>query len=202
MSVTVMRSFLAAVALLAGAGLPACAGAPVDMSGGLAGGQAASAHADLHRTAARLRALVDEEGWRLGGAGVMARLIRGHDGSTQQAVAHYLEAVEETPAAALAQDARRVSALSRETATLAMRAASAGANRDDDLAGALAAVEGALAAVRRAQGFFVAAADAAQAVDEPMTRAFADLGEAEQGLARAADALAERRWAARLGAVS
>jgi hypothetical protein len=196
MFLPVMRSVLAAAAL------SACAGAPVDMSGGLTGGQAASTHADLRRTAASLRALVDEEGWSLGGAGLMARLIRGHDGSTEHAVERYLEAVDDTPSAALTQDARRVSVLSRETASLAIRAASAGESSDGDLAGDLAAVEGALAAVRCAQGFFVAAADAAQAVDEPMTRAFADLGEAEQGLARAADALAERRWAARLGAVS
>jgi len=201
-SVKVMRSCLAASALLAAGGLAACAGAPMDMSAGFNGASGATAQAELHRTASRLRTLIDAEGWNLGEPGLMSRLIRGHDSTGERAVARYLDAAGDSPPAALAADAGRVSDLSRETAALAMRAASAANTGPDALASDLAAVEGALAAVRRARVFFTAAAGEAEADDMRLTAAFTDLGEAEQHLALAADALAERRWAVRHGAVS
>jgi hypothetical protein len=201
-SVNMMRSCLAAAVLLAPGGLAACAGAPMDMSSGFNGAAGQSAQAELHRSASRLRALVESEGWTLGETGLMSRLIRGHTSTSDRAVARYLDAVEGGPSAALAMDAARVTELTRETAALAMRAASASTTGADALASDLAAVEGALAAMRRAKVFFTAAAEEAQADGERLTSAFSGLSEAEQYLALAADALAERRWAVRHGAVS
>ncbi len=201
-STKVMRSCLVAGALLAAGGLAGCAGAPMDMSAGFNGASAPAAQAELHRTAARLRTMIETQGWSLGETRLMSRLIRGHDSSGDRAVARYLEAIEDSPSDALAVDAGMVADLSRETASLALRAASGRDAGADTLASDLAVVESALAAVRRAKVFFTAAAGEAQADDARVTAAFVELGEAEQHLALAADALAERRWAVRHGAVS
>lgn len=201
-SVKMMRSCLAASALFAAGGLAACAGAPMDMSAGLNAGSGATSHAELRSSASRLRTLVEAEGWSLGESGLMSRLIRGHNSSGDRAVARYLDAAEGNSSAVLASDLAQLTGLSRDTALLAMRAASAANPGTDVLAADLAAVEGALAAVRRAKGFFAAAAEEAQTSGEHVDAAFLQLGEAEQHLALAADALAERRWAVRHGAVS
>ncbi len=201
-SILMMRSCLAASALLAAGGLAACAGAPMDMSSGFNGAAGQSAQADVQRSAARLRTHIESEGWSLGETGLMSRLIRGHTSTSDRAVARYLAVIDDNPSAALALDAAQVTDLTRETAALAMRAASARQAGADSLAADLAAVEGALAAVRRAKAFFTAAAEEAEADDAGLTAAFTELSEAEQHLALAADALAERRWAVRHGAVS
>ncbi|MCH8490546.1 MAG: hypothetical protein LAT81_11540 [Oceanicaulis sp.] len=174
----------------------------MDMSAGFNGAPAQSTQAELHRTASRLRTLIESEGWSLGETGLMSRLIRGHHSTSDRAVARYLDGIEVSPSIALTTDAARVTSLTREAAVLGMRAASASNAAADGLSSDLAAVEGALAAVRQAKGFFTAAAEEAQADGERLTAAFSDLGEAEQHLALAADALAERRWAVRHGAVS
>ncbi|WBQ09340.1 hypothetical protein L2D01_10575 [Hyphomonadaceae bacterium ML37] len=200
--VKVMRSCLTASALLACVSLGACAGAPIDMSAGLNGAPGQAVHAELHQSATSLRTLIDDEGWTLGDTPLLARLIRGQDSSGDRAVARYLDAAEDNPSAVLAADLERLAGLSRQTAMLAMRAASASDAGPEALAADLAAVEGALAAVRRAQGFFLSVAEEAEAESGRLTGALSDLDEAEQHLALAADALAERRWATRLGAVS
>ncbi|MGY6627329.1 MAG: hypothetical protein ACXIVL_02335 [Oceanicaulis sp.] len=197
-----MRSCLAASALFAAGGLAACAGAPMDMSAGLSAGSGATSHAELRSSASRLRTLVEAEGWNLGEPGLMSRLIRGHNSTGDRAVSRYLDTAEGDSSVVLASDLAQLTGLSRDTASLAMRAASGANPGTDVLAADLAAVEGALAAVRRAKGFFTAAAQEAEADDEGLTAAFTDLSEAEQHLALAADALAERRWAVRHGAVS
>lgn len=174
----------------------------MDMSAGFNGASGGTAQADLHRTASRLRSHIESEGWSLGETGLMSRLIRGHNSTSERAVARYLEAAEDNPSQVLASDAALVTDMSRETAALALRAASARQTGADNLAADLAAVEGALAAVRRAKTFFSAAAEEAEADGERLTAAFNELSQAEQHLALAADALAERRWAVRHGAVS
>lgn len=172
------------------------------MSAGFNGVSGDAAHAELHQSASRLRFLVEDQGWTLGETPLLARLIRGHSSTRERAVTRYLDAVDGNPSTVLAADAARLTQASQQTASLAMRAASAANAGPEALAADLAAVEGALAAVRRAKGFFTAAAGEAQADGERLITAFSDLGEAEQHLALAADALAERRWAPRLGAVS
>ncbi|MCC5995428.1 MAG: hypothetical protein JJU18_03530 [Oceanicaulis sp.] len=202
----VMRPVLAAIALLAacvpGASLlTACAGAPVDMSAGLTNG--AGQRSDVRQSASELRALVEDEGWTLtGGTPLLSRLIRGSAPDSAPAVTRYIETAGEGASARLIADAGRVTALSRRTADRALAAAAEPGAGPERLAGDLASVEGALAAVRRAKVFFTAAADKAEADDEHLTSAFSELHEAEQHLALAADALAERRWAVRHGAVS
>lgn len=141
-SVWVMRSCLTASALLISTGLAACAGAPMDMSAGFNGASDATAHAELHQSASRLRFLVEDQGWTLGGTPLMARLIRGHDSTGERAVARYLDAVEGNPAAVLSADAGRLTQASHQTASLAMRAASAPNAGPEALAADLAAVEG------------------------------------------------------------
>jgi len=199
--VKVMRSCLTASALLACVSLGACAGAPIDMSAGLNGAPGQAVHAELHQSATSLRTLIDDEGWTLGDTPLLARLIRGQDSSGDRAVARYLDTADGDASAVLAADAARLTQASQQTASLAMRAASASNAGAETLAADLAAVEGALAAVRRAKGFFASVAEEAQASGERWNAALSELGEAEQHLALAADALAERRWAARLGAV-
>lgn len=182
--------------------LAACAGAPMDMSAGLNNGASVTRASEVRHSAIELRTLIETEGWVLnGGTPLMARLIRG-SAPGETSLARYLDAAQDPVSEQMTEDARRVADLTRQTVRLALDAAGQRGAGPDYLAADLAAVEGALTAVRRSGRFFAAAAGEAGSDSETLMRALTDLDKAEHDLALAADALAERRWALRTGAVS
>ena len=99
----------------------------------------------------------------------------------------------------LAVQTRSLSELAIAVASADGRLPQAGLSRD------IAASESALGAVRRASDFFEAVGREAgldDAQGAALSSAVSALREAGAGLARGADALAERRWAARSGLFS
>jgi len=198
--------FAAATALCAG-----CTTAPIDMSAADPVEAEALAQQDsLRDAAAVLTALVDDNGWSQSdnpaeaARALLGRLIGGGDGAEDEdsAVAIYLENHGEPFRAAVA-DVEMLAERTRALAALAISVASSdGRLPQAGLARDIAASESALGAVRRAEGFFSAVrdeADLSEDEDAAFASALSALSEAETRLARGADALAERRWAARTG---
>ncbi len=172
--------------------------------------EAMAQQAALRAAAAELTALVDDSGWSQGAnpaeaaRAMLGRLIGGGDESQGEAspVAAYIDA-HEAPFRAAVADVEMLAERTRSLAVLAIAVASAdGRLPQAGLARDIAASESALGAVRRAEGFFGAVRDEADLTEEEdaaFSSALSALREAEIGLARGADALAERRWAARSG---
>jgi hypothetical protein len=198
--------FIAASALCAG-----CTSAPIDMSAAdPLESEALVQQAELRAAAAELTALVEDNGWSQtanpaeAARALLGRLIGGGEApdDADDAVASYL-ARHDSPFHAAVADIETLAARTRGLAGLAITVASVdGRLPQAGLARDIAASETALGAVRRAEGFFQAVGrDAALSEDQQAAFAVAlsGLREAEAGLARGADALAERRWAARSG---
>lgn len=172
--------------------------------------EALGQQAALRTAASELTALVEDSGWSESAnpadaaRAVLGRLIGGGGASGDEAspVATYLEGRDAPYRAAIA-DLGELTERTRGLAALAIAVASAdGRLPQAGLARDIAASESALGAVRRAEGFFQAVRDAAELnaeEDAAFASALSALGAAESNLARGADALAERRWAARSG---
>lgn len=200
-------SFFAAVsAVCAG-----CTTAPIDMStADPIESEALAQQASLRTAASELAALVNDNGWSQGenpaeaARAMLGRLIGGggDDEDQDSPVATYIGG-HEAPFRAAVADIEMLAERTRNLATLAIAVASAdGRLPQAGLARDIAASESALGAVRRAEGFFGAVRDQADLTEEEdaaFSSALSALREAETGLARGADALAERRWAARSG---
>lgn len=190
-----------------------CTSAPIDMSASdPLEAEALDHQAALRSGAARLVETVEGNGWSVSAnpaeaaRAILGRLIGGEDSGDAEgpadAVATYL-AGQDAPFQSAVSDVEALSSLTRDVTTLAIAVASSdGRLPQAALARDIAASENALGAVRRAAAFFEAVGEQA-AFSEEQTEAFSSalsgLKEAEAGLARGADALAERRWAARSG---
>ena len=194
--------------------LAGCTSAPIDMSAaGPVELDALDEQDVLRERADQLAMLVDEEGWSISAnpaeaaRNLLGRLIGGDRGDQEpvSAVETYL-ARHDAPFRAAVSDVEDLSQRSRDVAGLAITVASAdGRLPQASLARDIAAAERALGAVRRAKAFFNAVGEAAafgEAEREAYANALSGLREAEAALARGADALAERRWAARTGLFS
>lgn len=195
---------------LSAATMSGCASAPIDMLGAPQG-EAVAGQIELRSAANALADRLEQAGWTVSATPAEAtrsffdRLLGGGDEDEAEPqddpVALYLATAStpetvEADIAGLIEDSNDVAAQSLSVAS------------SDDALGArtladdLAAVERALGAVRRANGFFeavLAQGDwderAAYALEAQLENARAS----ETRLAASADALAERRWAARSG---
>lgn len=193
-------------------GCAACSSAPIDMrAADPLEREALAQQGELRTAAADLSNLVETKGWAVSdnasdaARAMLQRLIGGQgDGEAARAstVAAYLDAHDDPAAAAqadlggLADNALRVAQLAIVVASADGSLPQAGLARD------IAASESALGAVRRAEAFFKAVrseADLNEAQAGQISASLTTLREAENALARGADALAERRWAARNG---
>ena len=206
--VTVRKLGLAACASVVSLLAVGCASAPISIDPDTASTAGeARPQTELRSLAAAVEVRIRENGWTLrpaasdGARRLLGRLIGG--GSPQPVaengsdpVALYLTRNPADAAlvdmAELMGDAAALGGLVAEVAAFERGLDAASLNLD------IAAAEGALAAVRRAAAFFEAVGDASD-LDGDREAVFdaqlADLRRAQRGLALAADALAERRWA-------
>jgi hypothetical protein len=188
-----------------------CTTAPIDMSAvDPLEAEALVQQASLRDAAADLSALVDDNGWSQSAnpaeaaRAVLGRLIGGSDGEEAEdsAVELYIQG-HDAPFRAAIADIEMLSERTRALAVLAITVASAdGRLPQAGLARDIAASESALGAVRRAEDFFGAVGEQSDLSEEERAayaNALSALRAAEVNLARGADALAERRWAARSG---
>ncbi|MFN3835411.1 MAG: hypothetical protein ACK4NO_05885 [Glycocaulis sp.] len=198
----VLRASLAALFL----GCAACASQPMDIAARNQPEIPVSAQEDLRTAVAALRThQAAAGGWSLGGdgsaRGMMGRLIGG-GASRGDAVGDYLDAAGTSPSAHLAGDIVLAARLSRDIAEAAHVVVSTRTALPESLlVRDIHEVESVIAAMRRARTFFQAVAvdnraefSASQrvTVSEALTR----LDGAIAALVEAADALADRRWAA------
>ncbi|MCH8521327.1 hypothetical protein [Glycocaulis sp.] len=193
-------------------GCAACASQPMDIAARTPAEIPVSAQEDLRTAIAALRTRQAEAGgWTLGGdgsaRGLLGRLVGGTSAQTDT-IATYLDEAGTSPASYLAGDIVLAAGLADDVA----EAASVVASTRTPLPEALLArditdVEGVIASMRRARTFFQAVTVDERAgfnstervtVSEALTR----LDAAIAALSAAADALADRRWAARNQPVS
>lgn len=205
--VTVMRARLGILAVLTGAALAtACVSQPVDIAARSQSAIPVSAQEDLRTAIATFRMRQSEAGgWTLGGdgtaRGLLGRLVGGAP-ETRDAAAEYIEQAGEALPSYLAGDIVLASGLVDDVAGAAGVVASTSTPLPESLlVRDIAEVESVLAAARRARTFFQAIS-----VDEragltsnqrvTLSEALRRLDDAIAGLVTAADALADRRWAA------
>ena len=199
-------AFILTAALCAG-----CTSAPIDMSAAdPLEAPALDSQAALREQARVVVSRVETNGWSQSddpadaARALLGRLIGGGGDEVMRddAVARYL-AAHEAPFRAAVADIESLSEQTRTLSRLAVDVASAdGSLSQAGLSRDIAASESALGAVRRAAGFFEAVgreASLSEAEAAALSSALSALREAGAGLARGADALAERRWAARSG---
>jgi hypothetical protein len=196
---------------LSAAAMSGCASAPIDMLSA-APGEAVADQVELRSAANALADRIDQAGWTLSATPAEARrsflnrLIGGRsdEGEAEpedDAVTLYLASVS-TPQAVEADLISLIDGaddVAAQTLTVASSDDALGARA---LADDLAAVERALGAVRRATAFFDAVLAQGGWDDASVFGLAAQLETAraaETRLAASADALAERRWAARSG---
>ena len=197
--------------LAAAAACAGCTSAPIDMSASdPVEAQALDQQAALRSQARALVSRVEDNGWSVSAdpaeaaRALLGRLIGGvrDEASRDDAVAAYLSG-HDAPFRAAVADVESLSAQTRNLSRLAIAVASAdGRLPQAGLSRDIAASESALGAVRRAADFFqeVGREAGLNAQEEAaLASAVSALREAEAELARGADALAERRWAARSG---
>jgi len=202
-----IRAFALVCAIPVMAFIAGCASAPVDF---MRFGQPEMAPAQerLRQESADFVSLIDDSGWAQasvnGGGAVsfLSRLISGGDGDedSQSLEAAYLEALDGAPAGeAMIADINRLAAGAERIAELAVDIASAPAHLShQSLARDVMATENALSAARRSAAFFRAVRAKAELADASGVNASLNALEAAiSALALSADALAERRWAAR-----
>ena len=190
-----------------------CTSAPIDMSAAdPVEAQALERQSDLRTEARALVSRVEENGWSVSddpaeaARALLGRLIGGgRQAARDDAVAAYL-ANHDDPFRAAVADIESLAVQTRSLSELAIAVASAdGRLPQAGLSRDIAASESALGAVRRAADFFEAVGREAGLNDAQraaLSSAVSALREAGAGLARGADALAERRWAARSGLFS
>lgn len=184
----------------------ACASQPIDLATRGEPGIPVSAQEDLRTAMSALRTRQAEAGgWTLGGdgsaRGLMGRLIGG-GGTRNDTVGDYLQAAGGDPASWLAGDIVLAAGLAADVAEAAQVVASTRAPLPENLlVRDISEVESAISAMRRARTFFQAVAVDERAgfsgsqrvtVSEALTR----LDGSISALVNAADALADRRWAA------
>lgn len=192
--------------LIVALGCASCASQPMDIAARQQAEVPVSAQEDLRTALAALRARQAEAGgWTLGSdgtaRGLMGRLVGG---ATPQAdtIGSYLEGAGSNPSAYLAGDIVLAAGLALEVAEAAQVVASTrSALPEALLVRDIADVEGAMSSMRRARTFFQAVAidDRAEfsasqrvTISEALTRLDGSIA----ALVSAADALADRRWAA------
>ncbi|KPP82613.1 MAG: hypothetical protein HLUCCA04_00725 [Oceanicaulis sp. HLUCCA04] len=192
---------------LAGASLLcACVSAPVDFASRSPDAVPVSAQEDLRTAIAAFRTQQDEAGgWTLGGdgsaRGLLGRLVGGAP-SQGDAIADYADAAGDNLPAYLAGDIVLASDLVEDVAGAANTVAGTAAPLPETLlVRDIAGVESVLSAARRARTFFQAVSvddRAALTANQRVTisEALHRLDDAISGLVGAADALADRRWAA------
>lgn len=165
------------------------------------------AEARLRAQASRLSNLVDDEGWTLSAGPADAarqffsRLVNGGDAeaATADPVNVYIEAQGANATLAFHEDLAQLAALAQgvSEAALLVSESERGLGQST-LTQDLASAEGALGAVRRAEEFFIAVSghlDSSADADH-IAQSLQALEQEKARLADAADALAERRWAA------
>ena len=196
---------------LSAATLSSCASAPIDMLGAPQG-EATAGQVELRSAANALADRLEEAGWTLGATpaetrrSFFDRLIGGGSDEDEgepkdDPVTLYL-ATASTPQAVEADLARLIDGADDVAAQTLSVASSDDALSARTLADDLAAVERALGAVRRATAFFeavLAQGGWEEAAAYALTAQLETARAAETRLAASADALAERRWAARSG---
>ena len=184
----------------------ACASQPIDLAARGQPGIPVSAQEDLRTAMSALRTRQAEAGgWTLGGdgsaRGLMGRLIGG--GATRNdTVGDYLQAAGGDPASWLAGDIVLAAGLATDVAEAAQVVASTRTPLPENLlVRDISEVESAISAMRRARTFFQAVAvderagfSASQRVT--VSESLTHLDGAIAALVSAADALADRRWAA------
>lgn len=195
------------MAALAGTlALSACVSQPVDLAARSEAAVPISAQEDLRTAIAAFRMRQAEAGgWTLGGdgsaRGLLGRLVGGSAGQGDP-IADYLDDAGDSLPAYLAGDIVLASDLVQDVAGAANVVASASVDLPESLlVRDISEVESVLAAARRARTFFQAAS-----VDDraglgsnqrvTVSEALRRLDQAIAGLVGAADALADRRWAA------
>ncbi|EAP91539.1 hypothetical protein OA2633_05156 [Oceanicaulis sp. HTCC2633] len=202
---TVFRTLGLVVGLCTCSLAAGCASQPITLG---ADSQAdIEAEARLRSQAARLSALVDEEGWTLTAGPADAarqffsRLINGGEDADAQSdpVSLYVEAQGANVVLAFHEDIAQLTTLAQGVADAADNVSeSAQGLGQATLTQDLASAEGALGAVRRAEDFFKAVSEGfgPDADEAQIAQALSLLAAEKTRLADAADALAERRWAA------
>ena len=190
-----------------------CTSAPIDMSAAdPVEAPAMERQSALRAEAGALVSRVEDNGWSLSAdpteaaRAFLGRLIGGgEDAARDDAVAAYL-ADHDDPFRAAVADIEALAAQTRSLSGLAVAVAGAdGRLPQEELSEDIAASERALGAVRRAADFFQAVgrkADLNDAQEAALSSTVSALRESAAGLAEGADALAERRWAARSGLFS
>ncbi len=182
-----------------------CASQPIALGADTEAGLAAETQ--LRTQSQTVNALVEDEGWSLSAAPAAAaraffgRLINGASDEEAAAdpVSVYVDAQGDEMVQALNSDLGRLISLTRDIADAAEAIASSEQRLGQaSLTRDLASAESALGSVRRAQEFFLAVSDRLDEADalsgyEPSLQT---LDAEKTRLANAADALAERRWAA------
>lgn len=205
--VTVKRSHLVMSGMLAAMTLAtACVSQPVDIAARGSAAMPVSAQEDLRTAIATFRMRQNEAGgWTLGGdgtaRGLLGRLVGGAP-EEEDAAAAYLEQAGEALPSYLAGDIVLASGLVDDVASAALVVASTRTPLPETLlVRDIAEVESVLAAARRARTFFQAVSvddraglDANQRVT--LSEALSRLDTSIAHLVGAADALADRRWAA------
>jgi len=205
-----MRTVIRTLGLVVGlcsctAALTACASQPIAL--GAESQVDIEAEARLRTQASRLSTLVDDEGWTLSAGPADAareffsRLVNGggSDEPGDDPVSLYVEAQGGSVALAFHEDLAQLTTLAQGVSEAAIRvSASEQGLGQTSLTQDLASTERALGAVRRAEEFFIAVSghlDASADADQ-VAQALQALADEKTRLADAADALAERRWAA------
>lgn len=193
--------------------MPACVSAPIDLAGSATSDETAiSTQTELRQSAIALASYIDEAGWSLGDdAGeatrsFLGRLIGGDNGqvsNSNSAVDNYI--AERVSAPQMVADLTGLVDETQSVSVQALRVASTdsvlnleGLDRD------IAMTERALGAVRRAAAFFkevYVRASLSESEENELNEQITALKTAESHLAISADALAERRWAIRQGAI-
>ena len=202
---TVIRTLGLVVGLCACTAVSGCASQPITL-----GSEAQvdiEAEARLRAQASRLSSLVDEQGWTLSAGPADAareffsRLVNGgsRDEADSDPVSVYVEAQGANAALAFHEDLAQLTTLAEGVSDAALRVIESEQGLGQStLTQDLASAESALGAVRRAEEFFIAVSGRldAPADTDRIAQSLQALAAEKTRLADAADALADRRWAA------
>lgn len=188
--------------------LSACASAPINLAGEPEAG--AETQLDLRGRAEALSVQVEAAGWTLAredaARGFLGRLIGGgDDSSADDPVAAYLAWPDGAPADQALADLSALNALTMQVVDAVRAVSDTMSGLDlETLDRDIAAAERALGAARRAHDFFDEVANRLHVdaeLQDALVAALDRQAVAEDSLAEAADALAQRRWALRSGLV-